>query len=190
MYDLFGDEESLNEHEVAWRSQNWSKVQELSEQFKEKEENVLFSILNSITVSKQDLSIEQAEQYNKYWIDNALSQHIDCIIPVYMMNMLGDSLDDLSHFRYYLHSISKGRRYGKWAKFTDNSEDKLVLKLISDFYHINMMDAKMYKEIMVKKGLLKSELSRLKTMATPEYIKQITKQKSEQTKLNKIIKAW
>ncbi|QQV88916.1 DNA polymerase clamp loader subunit [Providencia phage PSTRCR_121] len=190
MDEFFDDEDEvqLNEHEMAWYSKDWTQVQRLSDTFKQEKENVLFSILDSVTSSKKDITQEQEEQYSKYWIDNALSQHIDCIVSVYRMNLIGSELSDKDHFRYYLHSLPKGKRYGKWAKFSEDTNELLILSLISKYYSINMTDAKMYMSIMKAKGILDKEFNKLKVLATDEFIKSIFKTKTEQTKVAKIIK--
>lgn len=190
--DFFDDEDEvqLNEHEIAWYSKDWDKVQQLADTFKEDKENVLFSIMDSITVNKKDITQEQLEEYSKHWIDNALSQHIDCIIPVYRMNLIGSELSEQSHFRYYMHAVSRGKRYGKWAKFTEDPVDHIILCLLSTYYKINMKDAEMYKDIMQRKNILDKELSKLKVIATDEFVRLNVKNKTEQTKVIKTIKAW
>lgn len=192
MLDQFFDEpeDELNEHEIAWLSKDWDAVQKLADQYKEKQENVLFSILDSITVNKNEMTTEQENQYSKYWIDNALSQHVDCIIPVYTMNLIGESLSDEDHFRYYKNAISSGKRYGKWAKLVDDSEDLLELSVLREHYNINIEDAIMYRTILKAKNNFGKELKRLKSIATDDFIKTVIKNKADHNKLIKKVKAW
>lgn len=190
MYNLFEDEPDLNEHELAWMNQDWESVKKLADSYKENSENVMFAILNGITVSKDDLTIEQKEQYSKHWIDNALSQHVDCIIPVHYMNLYGSELSDEGHYNYYRAAIQAGKRYGKWAKYNDDSEYKVILQLISMYYVINTRDADEYYKIMKAKGTLSSFLKKTKAMVTEDFLKSVIKNKTDRTKINKLIKAW
>lgn len=184
------DDEQLNEHEIAWRSADWGKVEQLTEEYKEKAENVLFELLNQLTVGKTPQNLAQCDQYLKTWIDLGLSQHADCIDSVFRMNLLGAGLSNQGHFNYYLHAISQGKRFGKWAKLTEDAQEKLVLTLIQRRWNINRSDAMMYRDNYKSKGKLPELLKSLKFMATDDFVKTITKSKPEQKQLTKFIKEW
>lgn len=104
----FLDEDELNEHEAAWRSKDWDKIEELVKGYGKDKENTLFNILEELNSGKKPLVIAGLDTYDKYFIDNAMSQHIDTLIPAYTMNMIGSGLPDQAHFNYYLHTVRKG----------------------------------------------------------------------------------
>ena len=188
---LFDDDVQLNEHEVAWKSRDFNKIQELSDSYKEKAENELFAILNDVTVSKKPRCLIQSENYNKFWLDNALSQHVDCIMQVNVMNLIGAGLTDQQHYNYLLHAVPQGKRYGKWAKAEPAAVNvQLVIKLLMKYYTINADDALMYLETLKVKGSLKDVLKKTKGLVTDEFLKTVTSNVKEQKEIKKQILEW
>lgn len=187
---LFEDDEQLSEFDIAWYSKDWVAVQKLADSFKEKAENELFDIMNNITSGKKARDLSQSENYSKFWIDNALSQHVDCMMAVNVMNMIGAGLSDQSHHNYYMHSISQGKRYGKWAKVTEDSAELLVLKVLMAYYQINADDAVMYRTILQKKDKLKEVLKKAKALVTDDFLKTVTKNPKEQKEFKKKALEW
>lgn len=188
---LFDDDVQLNEHEIAWKSRDQAKIQELADSFKEKPENELFAILNDITFGKNERNLSTSENYNKFWIDNSLSQHVDCIIPVYRMNLLGAGLSDQAHFNYMLHSISKGKRFSKWAKaHEDDINVVLLLKLIAQYHQVNNDVARRYLETYKLKGHLPAMLKKMKGLVTDEFLATVTKNVKEQKQFKKQALEW
>lgn len=188
---LFDDDVELNEHELAWKSRDMAKIQELADSFKEKPENELFAIMNDITFNKGTRDIDKSDNYNKFWLDNSLSQHVDCIIAVNRMNLLGAGLDDQAHYNYYLNAVSKGKRFGKWAKASEDTVDnKLINSLLMKFYNINSHDAVMYREMMMAKNKLGEFLKRVKGIVTDEFLKTVTKNVKEQKQFKKQALEW
>ncbi|ARW57472.1 clamp loader small subunit [Serratia phage X20] len=187
---LFDEDVQLNEHEIAWKGKDWNQVQSLSDSFKEKAENEMFSLLNDITFGKRERYLGQSENYSKFWVDTSLSQHVDCMIAVNAMNLVGSGLSDQAHFNYYLHSIPKGKRFGKWAKFEDNSSDKFVIHLLMKYHTINADDARMYLDTYKAKGHLASLLKKMKGLVTDEFVKTVTKNVKEQKQFKKLALEW
>lgn len=188
---LFEDDVQQNEHEIAWKSRDFDEVQKLADSFKEKAENELFDILNDITSTKRPRNLAQSENYNKFWIDNALSQHVDCLIAANTMNLIGEGLPDQHHFNYYLHSISQGKRYGKWAKAHDmEAPQALIIKLLMKYHSINIEDAFMYLDTYKAKGHLPSVLKKMKGLVTDEFLKTVTKNVKEQKEFKKNSLEW
>lgn len=187
---LFDDDEKLSEFDLAWYSKDWDAVQKLADSFKEKAENELFDIMNDITSSKNHRDLSQSDNYSKFWIDNALSQHVDCMMSVNVMNMIGAGLSDQAHFNYYLHSISQGKRYGKWAKLTEDASELLVLKVLMQYYKINSDDAVMYKTILERKNKLRDVLKKAKALVTDDFLKGVTKNAKEQKEFKKQALEW
>jgi hypothetical protein len=188
---LFDDDVQLNEHEVAWKSRDMDKIQELSDSFKEKAENELFAILNDITFNKKPRNLAQSENYNKYWLDSSLSQYVDCIIAANTMNLIGSELSDQQHYNYYLNAVSKSKRFSKWAKAPEEATNvKLVLGLIKKYYSINQDDAVMYMDMMQTKGNLKDFLKIARALVTDDFLKTVTKNVKEQKQIKKQILEW
>ena len=187
MSSLFDDD--YNDHEIAWLGKDWKMVQELADSYKEKPENEFFNILNSINDSKQQLNVSQMD-YSKMMIENALSQHPECMPSVYAMNLIGSNLSNQSHFNYLKCAIPKGKRYGKWAKLSQSALDELVLKAIMTYYSINLNDAMMYRDILVSKNKLNESLKKMKALVNDDMIKSVTKNVKEQKDLKKKIMEW
>lgn len=187
---LFEDDEQLSEFDIAWYSRDFAAVQKLADSFKETAENELFGIMNDITANKKPRDLTQSENYSKFWIDNALSQHVDCMMAVNVMNMVGAGLSDQAHFNYYLHSISQGKRYGKWAKLNEDASELLILKVLMEYYKINVDDAVMYKNTLIKKGNLKAFLRKAKALVTDDFLKTVTKNPKEQKEFKKKSLEW
>lgn len=187
---LFDDDEQLSEFDIAWYSKDWDAVQKLADSFKEKAENELFDAMNDITSTKNHRDLSQSDNYNKFWIDNALSQHVDCMMSVNVMNMIGAGLSDQAHFNYYRHSISQGKRYGKWAKLNEDASELLVIKVLMAYYKINSDDAVMYKNTLQHKGNLRAVLKKAKALVTDDLIKSLTKNPKEQKEFKKKALEW
>lgn len=192
MLSQFFDEEEkqLNEHEIAWLSRDWDKVAELADTFTEKTDNVLFKLMDNITLDKQHINVEYIPEYNQRWINTALSQHADCIYSAYVMNLIGHGLPDQMHHDYLVQSVSKGKRYGKWAKLTEELDQKLVLIAISKAYIVNMDDARFYLDLANEKGYMDKLLKHIKPYATDELLAGVTKNQTERKRLKKIIERW
>lgn len=189
MMKLF-DEEEKSEFDIAWHNRDWEALQKLSDTFKEKNENELFDIINALSSSKIYRDVSQSDSYNKFMIDTALSQHVDCMIAVNTMNMFGEGLSDQHHFNYYFHAISQGKRYGKWAKLTQNASEMFILKLLMLYYSINADDAVMYKKTLEAKGNMPAVLHNMKALVTDDFIKGIVKNVKEQKELKKLALEW
>lgn len=100
-------------------------------------------ILPSITTTKQYL--EDIEGYNPFVVNQALSNHIDCILFTNEMNLCS-FLPNRMQYDYYFHSIRKGKRPFAFAK-----------KIIDD----NLLAIKEYFEYSNTKA---KEISRILTI--------------------------
>jgi hypothetical protein len=189
MMSLFEDDDQYNEHQIAWLGKDWAKVQELSDSYKEKAENQFFTIIGSINEKQEHLNISTMD-YSKFMVENALSQHADCMPAVYVMNLVGQGLSDQAHYNYMMASVPRGRRYGKWAKLTENIQDALILQVIMTYYKVNAIDARMYRETLEAKNKLKPALKKMKGLVTDELVKTITKNVKEQKNLKKTALEW
>ncbi len=187
--DLFG-EQPLSEHEVAWFGSDFDSIQKLADSYKQSQESELFAILGDITQNKKPRNLSQSENYSKYMIDNALSQHVDCMMQVNQMNLLGAGLSDQHHYNYYLETISQGKRYGKWAKLTLDTSEVFINKVIMAYYNINENDALMYRQILGKNNQLNDILKKAKGLVTDEFLKSITKNVKEIKQFKKQALEW
>ena len=184
---FFEDEPKLNDHQIAWMSQDWERVKTLSEEFKDPATNDLFGILGCITFEKNNLDVDSSDCYSKYWIDNALSQHPDCLTHVNYMNLFGGKLSDQMHFDYYLNAIPKGKRFGKWASYKDDVKDSLILNVIMKVSTVSIDTARLYVNIMKEKNTLNEWLKIHKGILTDDFYKNITKNQKELKMLKKIV---
>lgn len=183
---LMGEDTNTNEHFIAWASKDWDAVADLADSFKEPAEDVMFKVLNELTYNKERLNVGNMN-YATGFVNMAMSQHVDCVYPAYVMNMLHD-LPDQAQFDYYLHSVRKGKRYGKWAKPEEDSLNKLHIYLIAKYYNISLDAAVTYKKIMEAKGTFEKFLRLSKGLVTEKFVATIVKTKKEQQQLLKRFK--
>ena len=186
--NLFDDDVQLNEHQIAWKSNDADAIQKCADMFKEKPENEFFKIINAIN-EKKSLSIAQVD-YSKFMVENSLSQFPECMPAVYMMNLVGSELSDEAHFNYMMAAIPRGRRFSKWAKLVEDTSELLVIKLLMKHYTINMNDATEYKRLLEKNNKLPIVLKELKAMVTDEFLKEVTKNVKEQKQFKKLALEW
>lgn len=186
--NLFDDDLQLNEHQIAWKNNDWEAIQKCADLFKEKPENEFFEIISAIN-EKKECSISNKE-YSKFMVENALSQFPECMPAVYVMNLIGSGLSDEAHFNYMMAAVPRGRRFGKWAKLVEDTSDVLIIKLLCERYKINTQDAMQYKEILTKNNKLKTVLKELKGMVTDELLKSVTKNVKEQKQFKKQALEW
>lgn len=147
--------EDKNPHQSAWFAADWDKVDGLVNDYTGLEKTNLFDIIEQITYSKKEITPEQLAVYNKWFVNNALSQNVDCLFYVDQMNLFGSGLSDEQHYNYYKNSIRKNKRYAKWAKVEYNVELEIYKMLISKRYKINLKDSEVYYGILSKAGKLK-----------------------------------
>lgn len=90
-----------------------------------------FDFLNAINTTKEDLIKEDPlsiKEYNSFMINRGLSYFHDTILYANEMNKYS-SVPKHWQFAFYLNAIPKKRRFSKWHKKDQNSEDiKLVMK--------------------------------------------------------------
>lgn len=169
------DEVVLNEHDIAWRNQDWDAVKKLADSYKEKPESELFKILNNINVGKQNITV--SDDYSAYMINSMLSHHIDCIPFVYQMNMI--KLSNQHHHDYLMNCIPYGKRFSKSIKLDTIIKDVYIHKLLMAFYKVNSDVAYSYRKLLERKGKLQDVLKKAKALATDDFLKSITKNPKE-----------
>lgn len=183
--DLMGGGEELNPHQIAWMQQDWKAVDALADEFKEDSENFMFKVLDDLCVTKNRPYVANRE-YDTRFANNAMSQHVDCLYPAYILNMLHE-LPAQAQADYYLATVRAGKRYGKWAKVHDDIEEKMQLMLIQKYYSVNLTVAKLYRDLMLNKDNLKDFLKVAKGICTDKFIASVTSVKKDQNALKKLI---
>lgn len=101
-------------------------------------------VVPSLLQTKEYLMSEENEKlYSGYIVNRALSQHIDCIFHVALVNY--GNLDSKLQYDYLFHSVKKYKRpYQKWFK---NVEDKDI-QVIKEYYQCSNETAKQYKSVL------------------------------------------
>lgn len=180
MICLFDDNEvQLNEHEIAWQSNDWDAVKKLIEEYKEKPENVLFKVLSNINFDKKELSAEHMEGYSKFMIDSMLSRSEDCVPYTFMSNMILQGLPDHMHHDYLVRTIPKRKRFAKGLKLDESFKERYIIRLLMEYYKVNWNIAMMYRRLLENKGKLAEVLKSAKALATDDFLKSITKNPKE-----------
>lgn len=95
-----------------------------------------FDFLNAINFDKKNLigedpSVER--EYNAFMVNRGLSYFNDTILYANTMNGF-PTLDNKIQFDFYLYAIPKRKRFSKWAKKDQQTND---LKTIMQYYKIN-----------------------------------------------------
>tara|TARA_E500000331_G_scaffold56463_1_gene50432 strand:- start:3805 stop:4188 length:384 start_codon:yes stop_codon:yes gene_type:complete len=98
--------------------------------------------LNSINLTKEDLSEEDPEACKKYpafIINKCLSAHIDCIMFANEMN-LHHHLDKDMQYSFYLNTLRKKKRFSPWLR-KDKIKDLDVVKSYYGYSNEKAMQA-------------------------------------------------
>lgn len=96
----------------------------------------LFDFIGDLTYDKKDLSRSNPEDfkesYSPYVINTAFSMGIDTLLYANEMNKFPE-ISKQMHYDYFLHALSKKKRYLKWYK-TKNIE---YLNDVCEYYNIS-----------------------------------------------------
>lgn len=108
----------------------------------------MFEFLEAINSGKE-VNLDGDDPFKDYvpfQINNGLSQHLDTVLIANEMNKLS-FLPKEMQFKFFLHAVSKKKRYGKWAKVevVGNPED---VEAVSEYYKINKAKALEYLKIL------------------------------------------
>lgn len=111
--------------------------------------------IDSIGFSKKNLmdSDEAEKEYVPFVINRGLANQIDCIMFAQQMNIF-HTLPKEMQYDFYLRGITKAKRYGKWAKKTEeDSKTSLKLDSIQGYYGVNRDRAETYLNILTEEQL-------------------------------------
>lgn len=99
----------------------------------------LFDYVNEINQGKTNLaalSDDGRRGYNAFMINRALSQHHETVIPAQIMNFYHELASDMQ-MEYLIQSITKKKRFSKWAK-ADKSD---YLESVMHYYEVSRQKA-------------------------------------------------
>lgn len=115
-----------------------------------------FDFLNTITYTKNNIySQETAKGYVPFIVNRSLSYFIDTVLYANDMNQFAD-MDPRLQYSYFLSSISRRKRFSKWAKKVEHEDVDLIMQL----YECNRTRAAELLSL-----LLPAELENLKVIA-------------------------
>ena len=120
----------------------------------------VFDFVNSINNTKKNLYKEEPNSdkyYVPYVVNKAFSYFLDTVLRANFMNMR-PSLPKKMQYEYYLHSVTKGKRYSKWHK-NDKNED--AIEVIKKYYECSDKKAREYITILSDQQIeeLRSQLN-------------------------------
>ena len=88
--------------------------------------------LNSINLTKEDITLDDPQSIKKYSpfiINKCMSAHLDCIMFANEMNLQSHLAKDLQ-YQFYLNSIRKKKRFSPWLR-----KDKIKnLDVVKSYY--------------------------------------------------------
>lgn len=109
----------------------------------------LFDYVNSIfygkenLVRKDDFVEDDINNYVPFIVNKALANNADTILYANLMN-LNSQLDSKYQYEFLFNSIRKKKRYGKWRKYNDDEN----IKLICDVYGVTTIVSKTYLKLL------------------------------------------
>lgn len=88
-----------------------------------------FDFVNAITFTKEDLLKEKytPADYNSYMVNRGLSNFVDTVMYANEMNKRYDIPPEWQ-FQFLLNTITKKKRFSKWAKKEPDSKSFLLVK--------------------------------------------------------------
>ena len=104
------------------------------------------------------------------------------------MNLVGGSISDQMHYNYYLNSVRKAKRFGAWAKLSEDFEEKIIIEILREKYSVNTRTAMEYLQELKDLGMFEDWKRKHAKVALS--LLGIVKNKAEQKKLEKLIKQW
>lgn len=92
----------------------------------------LFEFLNSINYTKEDI-LDNESDYTPFIINRGLSMNFDTVLFANEMNQRS-YLDKRMQYDYLRLAVPKKKRYNKWSKKDQLSDD---IRVISEYYKYN-----------------------------------------------------
>lgn len=111
----------------------------------------LFEFVSSICETKNYILDNLTERdYSPFMINRALSQGVDTIMYANELNKSPGNSKVL-HYDFMFYSISKKKRYNKWAKVANDDEENI--KLLMTHYTVNRKVAMSYLSLLTTEQL-------------------------------------
>lgn len=110
----------------------------------------LFDYINSIN-NKSKIEKPDFNNYVPFVVNRALAQHKNTILIAQELNLL-PNLSLEQHYSYAYNSVQKGKRYGKWSKKEDYTDEE---QNISKFFNVSLELAREYRTVISAKDLEK-----------------------------------
>lgn len=116
-----------------------------------------FVFVDDLTEHKKNLFSDETErQYNSFLINRALSFNPDCMFYVAEMNKYPDVPKKAQH-DFYLNTLDKKRRYGRWVKRDSFSDD---VELVKEVFGYSTRRAISALELLTEEQLVQLRKSR------------------------------
>ena len=119
-----------------------------------------FDFINSISFDKKNLfeDPQAKKDYNAYIVNRGLSYFPDTVLYANEMNR-NHHLDKDCQFFFLLNSISKKKRFSKWAKKDAESES---LSLVMEYYKYSSEKAKEVLNVLTEEqiGMIREKLTK------------------------------
>lgn len=110
----------------------------------------LFDTINLIHTKDHYPNDDEMAEYSSFMGNRALSQFQELIFHAQAMNE-NWGIPKEANFAFYFHSVSKKKRFSKWAKKDDAEEEKI--KKIKELYGYSTIKAKEIIPIIDQLGL-------------------------------------
>jgi hypothetical protein len=93
----------------------------------------LFDYLTAINFTKENLLVDEqsVKEYTPFIINRGLSYYVDTVLQANEMNRYPNLPKDMAN-DFLLASIKKKKRFSKWVKKADSSDD---LNLVCDYFN-------------------------------------------------------
>jgi hypothetical protein len=111
----------------------------------------LFDFLDAINNTKEDLLVddESIKAFPTFMVLRGLSYYMDTVLQANEMNSKPDLSKNMVN-DFLIHSIKKKKRFSKWTKKTETTDD---IKLIQEYYKFSFKKAETALSILSKEQL-------------------------------------
>ena len=108
----------------------------------------LFEFLGSINSGdKIDLEVDNPySSFVPFQINNGLAQHMDTVLLANEMNKYPDLTPEMQ-YKFYLNSVTKKKRFGKWAK-VEPLLNQIDIDEVSKYFQVNKVRAAEYLRLL------------------------------------------
>lgn len=110
----------------------------------------LFDVINLIHTKDHYPDKDELNEYTSFLGNRALSQFQELIFHAQAMNE-NWGIPKEANFAFYYHSVSKKKRFSKWAKKDDEAEEKI--KKLKEYYNYSTIKAREIIPIIDELGL-------------------------------------